>query len=323
MNNFNKVLIVDDCHATVMRLAKELRSAGYVALTAHSGVEALEILKHNQLDYVITDWKMPEMNGELLCKCIRSLELNHYVYVILMTAHSELLDLVDGLGAGADDYITKPVNLRELMARLKSGSRILALDRRLCYAADHDPLTGVLNRRQLVPTVSRIMDICVRKKQPVSCIMLDLDHFKQINEVHGHFIGDHVLVQVAEVLSDRFRNVDFICRYGGEEFVVILPECDEQGAALCADRCRASIENLDCGKGDSAIRVTSSFGVSQLRENDSALSMVENADTALRAAKTNGRNRVVKFSNIENVRPPVINLPLTDVANGPSANSNS
>ncbi len=295
-STFQQVLIVDDCSLTLRRLAKELRDAGYLVVTANSAIDALKILKESCPDYVITDWQMPNMNGQMLCQCIRAMGLEKYVYVILMTAHSDLLDVVSGLGAGADDYITKPVNIRELVARLKSGNRILKLDQRLSYDAEHDPLTGIFNRRNMIPQVRRIIDMCSSKKVPVSAIMVDLDRFKQINDEHGHFVGDYVLVQVANVLANRFRNDDYVCRYGGEEFVVILPDCDLEGAANCAERCRFEIEQLTFEQGSVPINVTASFGVAQFQETCSATKMLDHADEAMRHAKRDGRNRVVKYS---------------------------
>ena len=301
---YHQVLIVDDCSLTLRRMAKELRDAGYLVMTATSGVEALQIIQQSCPDYVITDWQMPNMNGQMLCQCIRSPGgAERYVYVILMTAHSDLMDLVDGLGSGADDYITKPVNSRELLARMAAGARILDLDRRLNYAADHDPLTGVLNRRNLISTTSKLIDLCARKELPITTIMLDIDHFKDINDQYGHLVGDYVLVQVARVLTKRFRNDDYICRYGGEEFVVILPECDEAGAAQCADRCRQEISELICADGSDTFRITASIGVAQIQTGSTATQMVENADRALLYAKRCGRNRVVKYSECPTQSP--------------------
>lgn len=305
---FPRVLIVDDCITTCRRLAKELHAHGYVARTANDGVQALQMMHEDCPDYVITDWQMPNMNGEMLCRCIRSHQFGKYVFLIMMTAHANMLDLVDGLAAGADDYVTKPVDMRELLARMASGSRILGLDRRLTHVAQHDPLTGILNRRNLMASISEEVEICKHRHRPVACIMLDLDHFKSINDRFGHLAGDSVLMQVATVLRRHFRQSDFICRYGGEEFAVILPNCEEVGAEHCAERCRFDIEeqiNVEdieeaVGTDVNSFSVTTSFGVAESTHGElSPTILIEHADFALRQAKANGRNRVVRYSTID------------------------
>ena len=280
------------------RISKELRAEGYLIKTASNGAEALAVIPDYCPDYVITDWNMPNVDGKMLCQCLRTASIEHYTYVILMTAHSDLLDLVEGLGAGADDYITKPVNIRELLARLTSGARILELDRRLHHVADHDALTGVLNRRNLFSSLSRVIEMCRRKRASVSCIMLDLDRFKKVNDEFGHVVGDQVLIRVAARLTSLFRNDDYICRYGGEEFAIVLPECDEQGAFHCAERCRLEIESQLFDSDNEHFQVTASFGVSQLNHGEGPTQMIDRADKALLWAKGKGRNAVVRNSEI-------------------------
>jgi two-component system chemotaxis response regulator CheY len=295
--HFPNVLLVDDCEITRLRLGTELGGLGYSIRTARDGNEALQLMKESCPDYVITDWQMPNMDGKELCEMVRSEGFGSYVYLIIMTAHTDLLDLVDGLGAGADDYLTKPVNLRELQARMASGARILELDRRLTYVAVLDPLTGVMNRRNFVTSITQTIEICRRRQRPLSGIMLDLDRFKSINDNHGHRVGDSVLVQAADVLQQNFRGSDFVCRYGGEEFVVILPDCSEEGAALCAERCRRDLERQVSAPGSSE-KVTASFGVATLGPEDGAMALVDKADGALLQAKSQGRNQVVRYSQV-------------------------
>ncbi len=296
---FRRVLVVDDCEVVTQRISKTLRAEGYFVSTAHSGVEALSQIEKSCPDYVITDWEMPNINGQMLCQILRTKGLEKYVYLIIMTAHSEIRSLVDGLGAGADDYITKPIMQSELLARLKSGARILELDRRLSFEAQHDPLTGILNRRSLMSSIKSIVTACASRKLPMSCIMLDVDHFKSINDTHGHQAGDEVLVHVANRLESRFRSTDIVCRYGGEEFIIVLPDCDEAGAAACADRCRTEIEQLEFASGGSKFNVTASFGCAELRKNEAAVELIDRADKALMTAKAEGKNVVVTSSEIE------------------------
>jgi len=295
-NNFRNVLIVDDCDITTRRVAKALRSEGYLVTTANSGAEALKLIGESCPDYVITDWEMPNINGQMLCQCLRTGAFEHYIYLMIMTAHTEILGLVEGLGAGADDYITKPINMDELCARLKSGARILELDRRLVHAAHHDPLTGIMNRRNLMAKLTSTISHCNVRSLPLSCIMLDIDHFKKINDTYGHQVGDQVLVQIAQTLEDRFRNADFVCRYGGEEFLIVLPECNESGAVVCAERCRAEIELLSFNSSDAPFQVTASFGCSQLQPGELPVQLIDRADAALLNAKSDGKNVVKRAS---------------------------
>lgn len=297
MIEFQNVLVVDDCETTRKVLRRGLMSAGYQVTTAPNGAEALKLIAECPPDYVVTDWRMPNVDGQLLCRCIRSADLEKYTYLILMTAHTEMMDLVDGLGAGADDYITKPVDMRELLARMQSGARILELDRRLTHVAGHDPLTGILNRRNLIGAMDRIIDLCRKRKRSVSAIMIDLDHFKDINDEYGHVMGDAVLVKVADLLLNQFRATDCVCRYGGEEFIIVLPECNEEGAFNCAERCREQIENATID-GEEPMRLGASIGVAELGQSESALQLIDDADNALLAAKKAGRNCVVKYSSL-------------------------
>lgn len=297
-NQFRNILVVDDCKAVTRRLAKILRAEGYFVTTAHCGAEALGLIEKSCPDYVITDWEMPNINGDMLCQILRTMAFDRYIYLIIMTAHSDMLSLVDGLGAGADDYITKPLVPTELIARLKSGARILELDRRLSFDIQHDPLTGILNRRTLLPTMQSFASSCAKRKIPMSCIMLDVDHFKQINDTHGHQTGDEVLVCIADRLALRFRSADIVCRFGGEEFILVLPDCDEEGAAACANRCREEIEQLEFEAEDTKFNVTASFGCAEYRPDESPSELIERADRALMAAKADGKNVVVRSSTI-------------------------
>lgn len=292
---FPNVLVVDDCSTSQSLLCVELCAAGYQVAFARDGIEALRRIEDRAPDYLITDWQMPRMDGESLCRCIRTAKLDQYLYILMMTAFPTRMDLINGLQAGADAYIKKPIDLPELMARLECGSRVLELDRRLTKDAERDPLTGVLNRRNFVDSVSRILAL----KNPVSSIMLDLDFFKSVNDQLGHLAGDSVIIQVANVLKSTFRSSDYICRFGGEEFSIILPDCNEQQAAASAERCRAEIEaNVRIPDGTGTRSITASFGVAESQSVEEPLKLLENADRALLKAKGMGRNRVVQFSTL-------------------------
>lgn len=297
---FPQILVVDDCPAIRRLLSKELSASGYMVRVAKDGIEAMNLIHEKCPDYVITDWQMPNMTGEMLCRCIRAENLSQYVYVMIMTAHTKMLDVVDGLGAGADDYISKPVDIREMLARLKSGARIIELDRNLNHIAQHDPLTGTLNRRNLISSLSRELDVCKRRGRPVSCIMADIDRFKAFNDSFGHLVGDYVLMQVAEVLQGQFRSNDYVCRYGGEEFVIILPSSGEDGAYICAERCRREIKRVVAIEEQPTQTITASFGIAtSTNSHGTPIELIERADHALRVAKQTGRDRVVKHTQID------------------------
>ena len=292
---FKDVLIADDCETTRLRLSKELNLLGYVVHTACDGAEALSKLESKDYDFLITDWDMPNIDGETLCRCLRASQKPQYVYTIMMTAHSNLVDVVTGMNAGADDFIIKPFDNRELAARMSNGSRVLALDRNLRELATHDPLTGVLNRRTFISGIAEQMESCRRRGAPLSCIMLDIDHFKYLNDQFGHIAGDNVLVAVARQLRNRFRNSDFVFRFGGEEFTVILNGADEMAASKCAEKCRTELEQLVFSAHE-GLRLTVSCGVAEFESGVTPLELTDRADLALREAKSSGRNQTVRYS---------------------------
>lgn len=292
---FNQVLVVDDCRTIRLWLEKNLSSHGYSITSCEDGVEAMKLLHSRSFNYVLTDWDMPRMDGEMLCRNVRTVD-SRYIYTMMMTAHTETINVVAGFTAGADDFIVKPLILSELLARMQAGARILEMDSHMSQLANQDPLTGTLNRRTFVGRLSKELEICNRRKKPLSCIMVDLDHFKKLNDAHGHMAGDNALRMVADILHTQFRNSDYVYRYGGEEFCIVLIDTDEDGAFLCAERCRDQIANLDIKDSD---QLTASFGVATSRNNTSTpVEMIERADAALLQAKRDGRNRTVRFSSM-------------------------
>lgn len=292
---YERVLIVDDCEFQRRTLSKDLRAHGYTVQTASDGVEALRVISEQQFDFVITDWDMPNLNGAVLCRCLRSeLKSDRYIYIIMMTSKADTSDVVDSFTAGVDDFITKPINIQELLARMQAGNRVLGHDRRLAYVAERDPLTGLLNRRSLTPRLTAAVAEVQRFGHPLSCILLDLDHFKQINDSYGHACGDDTLVAVADCLVKSFRTGDAVFRYGGEEFLVLLPATDASSANLCAERCREAIGNLDFAPIGVSEKITASFGVSELKRGEhSIMELLERADGGLLQAKKKGRNCTV------------------------------
>jgi diguanylate cyclase (GGDEF)-like protein len=295
---FRKVLLVDDCSSTRRLLAKELSEAGYEVDCASDGVQAMAWLDSHGVDFVITDWQMPRMDGSELCRSIRRADLPHYVHIVFMTAHSDEVDLIDGLAAGADDYVIKPVVSQELLARLRAGSRVLELERRLRFLATHDDLTGLLNRRTLHNFLKKTVTPCRDRGERLSCILTDVDFFKRINDRYGHLAGDRVLRQIAQLLASQFSHPAQVFRFGGEEFCVLLPGENEQQAGLRAEHFRRELADRLLVVEQDRLQVTASCGVAELEHVEcSAETILRRADLALLAAKRLGRNRVIRHSD--------------------------
>jgi diguanylate cyclase (GGDEF)-like protein len=287
-----RLLLVEDEPTQRMMLERQLTRAGYVVETAENGAEALAKILEGQYQILLTDWDMPGMDGPTLCKRVREANLSTYVYILLLTGHLTTDDVVVGLGAGADDYIKKPANQAELLARLSAGSRIVKLEQSLREANEKiqllsvtDSLAGTFNRRYLNDQLLKEVERARRYGHPLAAIMADLDRFKRINDERGHQTGDEVLRRFADLSKSLIRPSDWIARYGGEEFVIVLPETDAAGAAAPWP--------LTSGE----LVVTSSFGVAALsagdQSGDAAMAeLLRLADAALYNSKHEGRNRV-------------------------------
>ena len=295
-----KVLIADD-DADIRRLvAHWLEAAGYEVLHAVDGREALETAHRECPHFLITDWDMPGLDGIELCRRIREESFPHYIYTVLLTAHNKVADLVLALETGADDLLTKPIAAPELLARLHAGARVIELENQLVRLARTDPLTGVPNRWVFFEHVARELSRACRHGAPLSCVMCDIDFFKNINDSHGHIVGDIVLKAFAQILDAQCRSSDHLCRYGGEEFCILLTDTGEAAALSWAERIRAMLRDMVLPTGSAPVSITASFGVAELstgilRPED----LLERADSALRIAKHTGRDRVVAFSQID------------------------
>jgi len=296
------VLVVDDDRPTQLMLWRLLGQNGFNAETASNGVEAVALLSEKRFQIVLTDWSMPEMDGEALCRWIRQREGDEYTYVMILTGNDDKAHLRLGFEAGADDYVTKPFDKQELLARLRVGRRILGLqehmratERRLREIADRDGLTDLLNRRALDARLSEAFSYYQRRGRPLSVALLDLDHFKLVNDRYGHPAGDAVLVTAARRLTEAVRPYDTVGRYGGEEFLIILPETVAWSARAVAERIRHLIEESPVAYEKASIPITASVGIVSVGPgfNGEPRHLVEAADGALYEAKRLGRNRVV------------------------------
>lgn len=293
-----KILVAEDSRYYQRILQDTLSNWGYTVVLAKNGVQALERLKEKDgPKLAIIDWMMPEMNGLELCKKVRETLDNSYIYLIFLTANSNKEDMIKGLEAGADDYITKPFNELELKFRLKNGERILNLENRIMQLALTDPLTGLLNRRAFVDRLVSEIARYKRLGQPLSLIMVDLDNFKKCNDIYGHLVGDEVLKHVAKCFSQFLRKYDFIGRYGGEEFVICTPGVDASVAYTIAERLRKSIKHVNIQQEEGEplqLYITASFGICELSDKiKDVYDLIKEADEALYQAKANGKDQVV------------------------------
>jgi diguanylate cyclase (GGDEF)-like protein len=300
------ILLAEDDPVTRMLMTRFLKKAGYEVDAVADGAEALERMLKRYYPILVTDWEMPGMDGVALCKAVRNLQLDGYVYSLLLTARDSKEHIIAGLDAGADDYLIKPVHEPELIARLNAGRRILNLEHSL-RAANHrnrilsitDALTGAFNRRYLMEQLPREVERCRRYAYPLSVIMCDIDHFKRINDAKGHGAGDDVLQQfVARVQRSIRSNSDWIARYGGEEFLMVLPETDYHAGHFVAEKIRTLIGSGPFVTRAGEAAVTASFGVASSGSNGPDLSLkvdglIKTADQCLYRAKQEGRNRSV------------------------------
>ncbi|MFO0838755.1 MAG: diguanylate cyclase [Phycisphaerae bacterium] len=334
-----RIIIAEDERASRVLLERHLQRAGYTVISCADGVEALAAVRGAGGGLIIADWNMPNLDGLALCQSIQDLRQRNelgLVYFILLTANSEKEMIVRGLEAGADEYLTKPYHARELLARIGAGQRILdlnndlvdkstelkrinaeitTLNQRLELLANTDALTGLVNRRCLFERLQESWSLADRKNQPLSCAMIDIDHFKSINDTHGHAAGDEVLRQVAEKCREAVRRYDICGRFGGEEFCVILPSCGLAGAVASAERLRAAIEQLEIVVDGKVIPVRASIGVAGRRaSHEDADDMVADADAMLYSAKRGGRNQVWYMDENEHAQRWV-SMPVIETAN--------
>ncbi len=288
-----RVLIADDEPVSRSLLESTLARWGYDVVVASDGRQALEVLqKENAPRLAILDWVMPGMDGPQVCREVRSWQ-QPYIYLLLLTVKFQKQDVVRGLEAGADDFLTKPFDAQELSARLRAGKRVLELQETLRIQATHDPLTGLWNRAATFDLLRRELNRSRRQGSPVGIVMADLDHFKLINDTYGHMAGDAVLREVAEKIVSCVRSYDIVGRFGGEEFLIIFPACSALNAVGQAERLRERISAAPLGGPEYSIPVTLSLGVAGSDEfrQDMEL-LVRGADAALYRAKEGGRNRV-------------------------------
>ena len=295
----HQVLVVDDSQVHLHVLEQTLAREFECVHKARNGREAMAIFEREHPGLVITDCVMPDVGGFELCQRIRAAQ-SSYVYIIMVTSITEKDDIVKGLAAGADDYLTKPFHLDELLARVNVGRRLLDLHRQLEEknrllerAALTDALTGLPNRRALEAWAAHQLPAAVRHGFSFWVVMIDLDHFKRVNDSYGHDAGDAVLKAVGEILQSNTRSSDIAGRIGGEEFLHAVTHANEADMPTLVERTRAKLMARTFSFGGSQVSVTASFGVAGFRGEDAPSfgELLSRADRALYRAKQLGRNR--------------------------------
>jgi diguanylate cyclase (GGDEF)-like protein len=293
-----KILVADDSTMFRRLLADTLEKAGYSVVLAQNGREARNALEKRHFSLVITDWEMPDVTGIELCQEIRKRE-QFYTYIVLLTSNAEKEHIVSGLAAGADDYLTKPFHVGELLARVAVGKRVSDLHRQILAKnilleelSLTDTLTGLPNRRAIEAWAHRELSGATRHGFPFWVVLADLDHFKQVNDSYGHEAGDIVLRRFADLLKKNTRTSNICGRFGGEEFVMALSHIDRTGVQTAIERIRTQFESEMFHLAGVVLQVTASFGIAQLQEGTQAdlQQLLRNADGALYRAKQNGRN---------------------------------
>ena len=295
-----RILIADDEPVSRLLLQRTLERMGHEVVAVSDGTAAIAaLLAPDGPRLAILDWMMPGTDGLAVCREVRQ-HAESYLYLILLTSRESVDDMVAGLEAGADDFLTKPFNESEMRARLRSGTRVLDLQAGLLAAqealrqyATLDHLTGLWNRRMILEQLDREVSRVVRDRRTLTIAMLDIDRFKDVNDRFGHATGDAVLRDVAAAIKTQLREYDFVGRYGGEEFILLLPGCEAQDGCAIANRVRAKISSEPVRHGDLVIPVTVSLGVASTESVGVHLpELLEAADAALYRAKANGRDRV-------------------------------
>ncbi len=308
MTNTTKfnVLVLEDDRDSRAIISIYLKQWGYNVFEASNSTDASNQLVENDIDIMILDWFLPGISGVDFCKKIRN-EIKHkYIYAIVITGKKSRDDVVDAMSKGADDYLVKPFNFEELKYRLKAGERVILFHKnqrlsydRLYYESLIDSLTGIFNRKAILEKLESEFERNKRVEDKLSLILADIDHFKKINDNFGHLAGDEVLKRVGQILNETIRDYDSVGRYGGEEFLMVLPHTDINRSLKIANRIKDKMANQQFYFNKKTITITMSFGISISQQAKNSKQLILFADKALYQAKKNGRNRIEVYKETE------------------------
>lgn len=296
-----RILIVEDSAVERRKLSDSLSEWGLEFEIAENGTKAVQVLEAaSPPELVLLDWMLPGIDGLEVLRRIRELSRGTYIYTVMLTGKTQKKDRIAAMEAGADDFLSKPVDPADLRSRILVGKRILELQQSLRFAATHDFLTNLLNRSEILAALEREFARAERDEKPTTVILADIDHFKQVNDTLGHAAGDEVLKEIANRLRADLRPYDVVGRYGGEEFLLILPGCTLVSGAKRADDIRAAVAKSAVSTTFGNVSITISMGVTATGSNRyrNVTDFLHDADISLYAAKRNGRNRIEVF------RPP-------------------
>jgi two-component system, cell cycle response regulator len=313
------LLLIEDSDVQGSTVKRTLETLGYRVAWARSGIEGLKLARTEHPDLIILDVVMADVDGFAVCRWLKMTNDTRDIPIIMLTVKSDVHDRVEGLNVGANDYLPKPFADEELEARILAALRVRATQaelrernqqlesmiHRVEALAITDPLTGLFNRRRFADVLRREFAVTKRYHNILSCLMLDIDHFKVINDRFGHDFGDAVLKEVADALMHNIREVDLACRYGGEEFAILLPHTPKESAVVVAERISNCVRLLRPQSQGESVTVTVSIGVSSTKDvtTNEAEELVRSADVALYEAKRLGRDRIAVFA-AETERPP-------------------
>jgi len=293
-----KILIAEDDSISCQALENNLKEWGYDVISARDGNQAWEIARANDIRLAILDWNMPGLDGIELSHKIRNeyqREDSKYIYIILLTGRGEQEDIIQGLSTGADDYMTKPYSFVELKYRVQNGERIIKNEDKRIMLASLDNLTKLWNRNKIFSFLDMELERGERENTPTGVVMIDIDHFKQINDRYGHLIGDEILVEVAGRLKKAIRPYDKIGRYGGDEIFVVLPKCGNQEAKIIAKRLYNSVTKTKIPTEVGSLKINISIGCvsNEKFPQVSKMQLIQASDNALLSAKKKGRDRII------------------------------
>lgn len=287
------VLVVDDTQANILVLQRALSSVGYNISVAFDGEKALDLIPKSKPDLILLDIMMPKVDGIEVCRRLKKDPELCDIPVIFITAKGDPQDVLEGFEAGAVDYIMKPFNLKEVCARVKTHLLLSAAIKKLVQDSETDSLTGLFNRRTFLKRIEEEAMRFKRNQKPFSIIFGDIDFFKKINDTFGHAAGDEVLIDISKILSTEKREVDQVARWGGEEFLILLPETNLKGATQHANSIRELVSAKPITHEGQDINITMSFGVSEYSGGVSIEKVIDISDQRLYLAKNSGRNKVV------------------------------